>query len=215
VNKTWGAAAFHAQNESVYTYRGRWPKLLKHTQNADLSDCSTFDLYQAGKISKEKHLLVLQDYLFGSNDDNFTIEECLECAELIHTHILGRQYPGAFLTLLALLKNSITTGCLSNTSQLHWDILKDNEEYSAIALMQHNALSFEIGFNKPDIKAFKAFEEMSFARSPRNILYFDDVQANVDAARNAGWEAELVVSDEDNTIRDIRGHLINRGIIQV
>lgn len=219
VNKTWGDAYFQARNESACLYHhislphrpALWPKMLDSARDADLSNCPTFDLYQAGKISKEEHFLVLQDYLFGSDDD-YTFEECLDSAEHTHRHILGKQYSGAFLTLLALLKNSVQIGCLSNTSQMHWDILSDNEE---IALMQHNALSFEIGCNKPDLKAFRAFEKMSYTRFPDEVLYFDDVQANVDAANAAGWDARLVVSDSDKTIPDIRNQLIEHGLIQV
>lgn len=53
--------------------------------------------------------------------------------------------------------------------------------------------SSAVGFEKPKEGFFRAVES-SLGRSGAELLFFDDVRANVDGARAAGWSAELFTS---------------------
>lgn len=57
--------------------------------------------------------------------------------------------------------------------------------------------SSELGHLKPSQEFFCATHERIAERDPANILFWDDMQKNVDAARQYGFAAELFQSEED------------------
>lgn len=50
--------------------------------------------------------------------------------------------------------------------------------------------SEELGFNKPHVDFYRKFEVI-LGIVPSQIIFFDDSQANIDAAKAAGWQAFL------------------------
>ena len=58
--------------------------------------------------------------------------------------------------------------------------------------------SSEVGFEKPK-EGFYRMVESRLGRSGAELLFFDDLVANVDGARAAGWSAELFTRDRKST----------------
>lgn len=48
-------------------------------------------------------------------------------------------------------------------------------------------LSFEIGYRKPEIEAYKIVEQTTKIK-PENILFIDDMNQNLEVANRRGWQ---------------------------
>lgn len=80
----------------------------------------------------------------------------------------------------------------SNTNHEHWEFLL---KASDGALGRYEPyLSHEIGLEKPAVEAFAAVADKA-GLEPARSLFFDDVLANVEGARRAGFQAELFQSE--------------------
>ncbi|MDX1507798.1 MAG: HAD-IA family hydrolase [Woeseiaceae bacterium] len=78
---------------------------------------------------------------------------------------------------------------LSNTNALHWSqVTRGNDVFDRFDAL---FLSFETGHFKPDPAAFEQVVA-HYGCAPRNIVFLDDAQRNVDAARASGFEAHVV-----------------------
>ena len=81
-----------------------------------------------------------------------------------------------------------TTALLTNTSALHWPVIKSLD---VLPHMHHIFASYQIGLIKPDRDYFDfALEQMRIA--PQEAVFFDDSPLNVAAARDLGIEAYRV-----------------------
>jgi len=115
----------------------------------------------------------------------------------IHDAWLLEDYPGATELLLELARTPrVATAVLSNTNHRHWVRLHPGSSghlphFSAVSHAQHRHASHLLGLCKPDHAIFREFERRT-GLPPGRIIYFDDLQANVDAARAGGWNAHLV-----------------------
>lgn len=96
--------------------------------------------------------------------------------------------------LLRELSQSYTLALLSNTSKLHWSKLCT--EYDMEGMIKHNFLSYKTGINKPDKEAFLNVIRV-LGTEPDKILFLDDNQLNVDAARQVGIVAHRVCGYEE------------------
>jgi len=96
--------------------------------------------------------------------------------------------------LLKKLSQNYTLACLSNTSELHWSKLCS--EYDMEGMIKHNFLSYKTGINKPDKEAFLNVIRV-LGTEPDKILFFDDNQLNVDAAKQVGIIAYKVCGYEE------------------
>lgn len=96
-------------------------------------------------------------------------------------------YPGA-RELVDSLAGRTRAACLSNTNALHTKL-----EWSGTGvadLFETCFFSHEMGHVKPDREAFE-FAIASLGCAPASILFLDDNQINVDAARRVGLRAEM------------------------
>lgn len=161
-----------------------------------LSATPEFEAYQARQIGLQEFLQALRSDL-GLAD----VEEALR----LHQGILMDPMPGTHELVQDLEAAGLRTGCLSNTNGAHWTYLRDPGHYPAIARLQVPVASHEVGLAKPDPAIYRKFEEISGC-APDEILFFDDLQENVDAARASGWQAMRVDPAQD-TAAQMRGHL--------
>jgi len=87
---------------------------------------------------------------------------------------------------LKTLKETYTIACLSNTNALHWDWLSTHlvvDDY-----FDHSYASHLIGAAKPKADSYIIpIKDMGVSAS--NIWFFDDTQANIDAANALGMSA--------------------------
>jgi putative hydrolase of the HAD superfamily len=96
-------------------------------------------------------------------------------------------------------------GVLSNTNRGHWKFVTGRFAYLT-SLFHVFAMSFEIGAMKPAPQIYEAAARLAGAESG-DIFFTDDRAENVDAARQAGWDAILFT-----TPAELRRELLARGI---
>jgi glucose-1-phosphatase len=100
----------------------------------------------------------------------------------------ARLYPGV-AELLSRIPPSYTRALLSNSNALHWPRVMD--DLGLGAAFEHRFVSHLIGWVKPDAQAFEhALEGLRCA--PSEVLFLDDSELNVAAARHLGIRAAQV-----------------------
>lgn len=88
--------------------------------------------------------------------------------------------------LLAELERNVRLWAISNTNNLHFDFL--TRHFTFPRHFEGFVLSYEVGALKPDARIFlRALEKMQ-AR-PSEVLFVDDLDANVKAAQELGIDA--------------------------
>jgi glucose-1-phosphatase len=114
-------------------------------------------------------------------------------------------YEGVPELLSALRAAGIKTACLSNTNEHHWGLLADENHpaFFPLSRLDHQLASHLIRARKPDDAIYAHLEDVSRVRGPQ-ILFFDDVEENVRAARKRGWIAEWIDPQPDDPLTQIR-----------
>ena len=97
-------------------------------------------------------------------------------------------YEGVVEAILKL-KETYGVACLSNTNDLHWEHLKSYLDLNG--LFDPAYASHEIHEAKPDMSCFQ-YVINDLAIPPEHILFLDDTQANVDAAKRSGIQTHKV-----------------------
>ncbi|HKI73996.1 MAG TPA: HAD family phosphatase [Pseudomonadales bacterium] len=92
------------------------------------------------------------------------------------------------IELLDSLSGRYHLSCLSNTNHLHW--ARFERETKLLSSLHSHFASHQLGMMKPDIEIYTHVIEQ-LGVQPARILFLDDNQMNVDAARSAGMHAEL------------------------
>lgn len=96
--------------------------------------------------------------------------------------------------LVAATNRVADTGVLSNTNRLHWEEQIDADIMRNLFTREY--LSFEIELVKPDADVFE-FIVADLDRAAEAILFLDDNQINVDAARASGLASERVLGPDE------------------
>lgn len=116
----------------------------------------------------------------------------LDCspAEFIERfRVWPRGLLGGAHELVEGLAQSFPVACLSNTNELHWNHQRD--AFRLGELFETRFLSHELGLIKPDREIYEhVIADLGLPAA--SILFFDDNQLNVDAARAAGMASERV-----------------------
>lgn len=122
-------------------------------------------------------------------------------------------YPGAVELLKDLRAAGFKTACLSNTNADHWANMCDpnHSAYLPFDLFDYTFGSHLIGHRKPAMQIYQHVEQATGFKGPQ-IIFFDDIEENVTAARNNGWLAELIARDHQ-PIRQVREHLSRHGVL--
>jgi FMN phosphatase YigB (HAD superfamily) len=155
-----------------------------------LYDLPTYLPYEAGRITEKDYLQSLIDE-FGLVD--------LSSAKLLHQSIIQDEVPGAFDFVQFLHGQGIETATLSNNNPIHWEWFTKTGPFPAVQSVKYPIASFELGFHKPEPEIYKALcDKLNW--HPAEIILFDDIQANVDAALLQGWRAVKI--DPESNIAD-------------
>ena len=113
----------------------------------------------------------------------------------IHSAVCAAEFPGLHPLFDALEAAGLETGILSNTNLMHWRRLAgdedDSREYPLLRRATHRHASYLLKCSKPDPLIYETFARTVRAL-PAEILFFDDLERNVQAARAAGWQADTV-----------------------
>jgi putative hydrolase of the HAD superfamily len=166
----------------------RWSRLFVQWQTGRIADEDFFEQW-AGCVGR-----------FGVQD-----------APRLSLGWLQDEFEGIAALLDELSEQGVPLGCLSNTARHHWDfLLAESDRYPSMRYFRHAHASHLIGKMKPDEAIFRAYEELTGFASDR-ILFFDDLQANVDGAIRCGWRA-IRIDPRANPARQMREHLLAHGI---
>ncbi|CAN5392976.1 HAD family phosphatase [soil metagenome] len=150
-------------------------------ETASLFTYAPLDAFQTGLTPYDLYLDQLAQDL-GSDREG---------AHRAHNHILMEEYPGIPELVARLKAEGWATACLSNTNAPHWKELTDPARFPSVAGLDFRLASHELGAIKPSPEIFAAFEDRTGYKGSE-IAFFDDLPANVEAARAAGWDAHLV-----------------------
>lgn len=135
----------------------------------------------------------------------------------IHDAWLIDEYTGVHDLLADLRAAGLATGVLSNTNHAHWVRLTPpglggTGEFSAAGMVDHPHASHLLGLLKPDREIYREFERrVGYEGRAAEILFFDDLDENVTAARSCGWRAERIDHAAD-TAAQMRAHLRELGL---
>ena len=106
--------------------------------------------------------------------------------------------------MLNELRPRFRLATMSNTNAIHWPKLSGDMRLGE--LVDTHFPSHQTGLLKPDPDAFENVIQMLGVQASE-ILFFDDNQLNVDAARTSGLQAEVARGPSD-----IRDHLVRLGL---
>lgn len=96
-------------------------------------------------------------------------------------------------SFLKSLKQKYRLILLSNTNEIHFEFVE--ERYPILAHIGERVLSYQVGCMKPDEKIYHA--AVAKARvAPEEVLFTDDREENIDAARRLGIQAIRFQSEE-------------------
>ena len=138
----------------------------------------------------------LQDEYFyrlaaEASDGVYSAEDMRRMSE---AWLLG-EYPGVDTVFDRLEPAGVDTALLSNTNDAHWrrlvDDASDSPEFPNVRRAGRRYASHLLRLAKPDRRIYEAVA-MDSGHQPSRILFFDDGEANVSGARDAGWTAELI-----------------------
>ncbi len=172
---TWEAAVAKSQEPATHMER----------LSERLSLCPGFDAFQAGAVSQDDYLGDLKDYL-GLAD--------IAAALRVHNSILLHPFDGTLQNITDLHTKGIETACLSNTNGPHWELMSNPDIFPAIAALRQPVLSHELKAEKPHAEIYRKFEEKTGYASEQ-IIFFDDLEANVKGAIDCGWDAIQIDPD--------------------
>lgn len=157
--------------------------------------------FQRGALSQAEYLEALREFLHVAD-----VEKALE----VHNLILKEPYPGTLELIQELNERGIVTACLSNTNEPHWMVMKSGR-FPNITSLQYTGVSHEMRLHKPEASIYEAFEKMVCAL-PGEILFFDDLEENVEAALERGWKAYWIDHSQD-TAEQMELILIGEGVL--
>lgn len=167
--------------------------------------------YQEGRVTCEEYCRLVAESTCG----HYTPEEIRR----VHDAWTMGEYPGVHELVHELKASRVLTGVLSNTNHAHWVRLAPPPdhpapEYRTPRLVDHLHASHLLGLSKPGLEIYRRFVEITgYCGREEEIVFFDDLGENVEAARAAGWQAERIDHAGD-TAAQMREHLLRRGVLR-
>lgn len=141
------------------------------------------DHHQCGRISNEEYAR-----------QTATLMGCPpEHVDAVLTAYLVGPFEGVDALLDDLEGAGVRTACLSNTNAHHWEMMLSTGGPASLPLhrLTHQFASHLVGHAKPHAPIYEHLERVTGFRGPQ-IVFFDDLQANVDAALARGWRAHRI-----------------------
>ena len=174
----------------------RWPSTPEGILTR-WTECPHTDEFERGKLSPvEWAERFIRDW-----DVNLTPEDFLTK----FTTWTRRVLPGA-RELLEQLRGRYRLAALSNSNELHWE--RNTNELRIIELFEFAISSHEVGLCKPDPAIYRVALERAKVSSPEAVVFFDDLAANVEAAKSVGLRAFQVRGVDELRSRLISEHLL-------
>jgi HAD superfamily hydrolase (TIGR01509 family) len=123
-------------------------------------------------------------------------------------------YPGTTELLDELRARDVTTACLSNTNDYHWALMNDSAgaEHIPLDRLTYRFASHLVRARKPHPEIY-AHLERETGVGPAGILFFDDIEENIQAARDRGWNVRHVDPKSPDPIAFIRSVLRDENLL--
>jgi putative hydrolase of the HAD superfamily len=133
---------------------------------------------------------------------------------ILDCYLIGT-YPGVTELLDELVAAGYVAACLSNTQTEHWNQMRDPSNRAALPMdrLRHHFASHLLGLRKPDDAIYARVERDTGYAGPQ-VLFFDDMLENVEAARRRGWRAHQILRDRDEPVAQVREHLAEHGVLR-
>lgn len=158
--------------------------------------------HMAGRLTPEEWYATVEALTEG----RLSAEHC----RLVLEAWLYEDYPGVTEVIDEIHAAGRVTATLSNTNPVHWEQALGFSE--ALRRIQHPHASHLLGAVKPDREIFEVFERTTgFGRE--GLIFFDDLEENVLAARDAGWRAEHI-DHAGNPAEQLREILRRYGVFE-
>ncbi len=111
---------------------------------------------------------------------------------------LDGPFPGWDALLDRLATANVKTACLSNTNARHWELMQEpgSTNFVPLARLTYRFASHQVRAHKPEPAIYEHVERATNV-DPKAILFFDDLAANVAAARERDWSAEIIDTSKD------------------
>jgi len=138
------------------------------------------DAYQCGQIDGATFAARFSAVIDGI----YSPEEIM----LVHDAWTREEYAGVDSVIEAIHAAGVETAVLSNTNHDHWVTF---DRYPTVGLVQKRYASHLLEARKPEPAAYRAVEAAT-GHDAAGILFFDDLEVNVEAARAVGWRAEQI-----------------------
>jgi len=155
--------------------------------------------YQTGRMTCESFFCAISESLGGA----YSPDE----VRAIHRAWVIEEYPGAARIVHEVHSAGLATACLSNTNPAHWARM---DAYPSVMTLGARLASHELRLHKPDPAIYREAEARLNVPG-HAILFFDDLPENVNAAREAGWQAEWIDPGGD-TASQMRARLSERAM---
>lgn len=156
-----------------------------------------YEHHETGAIDAQAYFAHLREHLQLEGDAAFIHEgwNSIFAGEIAET-----------VRLIDAIRPRVRCWALSNTNAVH--LAHMQQQYPALlARFEKVFVSHEIGHRKPHPRAFEHVVQ-AIGVAPGEILFFDDLPENVEAARRSGLQAVLVRGPAD-----VRQALHERGLI--
>ena len=131
----------------------------------------------------------------------------------LQAHYLLGAYEGVPELLDDLARAGMRTACLSNTADQHWRMMQDRAgpHFLPLDRLDYRFASHLVGLRKPDERMY-AHVERETGLSGGAIVFFDDVEENVQAARRRGWRGCRIDPMPDDPLPQARKFLTGLGV---
>jgi putative hydrolase of the HAD superfamily len=173
----------------------------------------------ASRISDGPKDPVVAAYETGRIEADEFFHQVAEKLEIDVVHVrraaslwLAGPYDGIDVLLDRLDAQGISTACLSNTNPFHWDMMT-GETHAALPLerLTYRFASHQIGLMKPAPAIYEHVRRETGV-APDRIVFYDDLEANVAGARDAGWNA-VRIDPRGEPVTQILTDLVARGAL--
>lgn len=164
----------------------RWTGIEALVRLSSLSREDVLAKFSTSKILKEYEIGQCGDDEFAAEMIRiFSLDMDAETFKPLWKSWVKAPYHGVKEALYSL-RRYYTLACLSNTNALHWDWIPNHINLDEF--FEYRFASHLIHAAKPDPESYAIpLREMGVEAS--DVWFFDDTDANIDAARNAGMTA--------------------------
>ncbi len=138
------------------------------------------DQYQRGEVSYAGFVENIARLSRGV----FTPQE----VEVVHQAWVYEEYGGVADLITRIKDAGFKTAVLSNTNERHWEKMMT---WQTLPRVDYPFASHQMGKIKPDPDIYKELEKETGYGS-HEIIFFDDLSANISEARVQGWDARLI-----------------------